>query len=114
MHFFTNSWNFQSCKKKDPFISSHGSSNVFLAARTTALARLKLIQALETVESFSDKGAMLLYCDTDSIILRVPKDPEVQQQMTEALQIQNFLGHLKHEKEEYHIKEFVSCKKFFT
>lgn len=88
---------------KEGNAQSHGSSNIFIAARTTELARLKLLEAMERIESFKKDGAKMLYCDTDSVIFRYPKHKK--KEMFEALQVDDFFGCLKDEKKGYRILE---------
>ncbi len=61
-----------SYKEKEPFITESGMYNPTLAAYTTALARVQLLEkCLEVV------GERALYCDTDSICyLKIPGSPE--------------------------------------
>jgi hypothetical protein len=97
-----------SYKKQKDFVSSNKTNNVAIAAWTTSLARLRLLETLQAVyklENVTDKAAVLLYWDTDSIIyafrdgfedpLKYLKNPH--------------LGGLKDEKADFEILEFISC-----
>lgn len=80
---------------------------MFVAARTTELARLKLLRKLEILRQFP--GCKLLYCDTDSIIFRYRRDQK--NAIFKALEIGECLGKLKIEKPEYDILEYVGAGK---
>ena len=79
---------------------------MFIAARTTALARLKLLKALEIVESYREQGgAKPLYCDTDSIVLKVLRS--LKAELFDKLQVGDEMGKLKNEMPEHEIEEYI-------
>lgn len=89
------------------FERSHSTASIFLSSRTTALARMKLMETIETIQDhWSKEEAQLLYCDTDSIIIRHKK--ELLNAIKAKLKVDDFLGCLKIEKEEYDILEYAS------
>ena len=51
-------------------------------------------------------GGKPLYVDTDSIKVKCPVGME--DELFEALDVQDFLGHLKNERKDYEIKEYCS------
>jgi len=52
-------------RKRFGFQRPNRSTNVAIAAYTTSMARLRLLEALEAIEG---RGNKVLYCDTDSVI----------------------------------------------
>ena len=90
-------------KYKNEFKESNYKTNIFIAAFTTALARLKLYETLELL------GEQVLYCDTDSIIYKyMPGTKDIKINTYD-----NRLGYFKDEMaDEYgpgkYITEFVS------
>ena len=79
----------------------------------SALAHLKLLEAMEIIDEYRvahkkagiRNGAKILYIDTDSVIFRYKKSewPE----MRKRLKVENQLGHLKEEKKNHTILEYV-------
>jgi hypothetical protein len=94
-------------KNRKEFVESNPTNNLSIAAWTTSLGRLRLLEALQAVtkgENHQEKLSILLYYDTDSVIYALRKgysDP------LNFLQGQH-LGELKDEKLGLNILEF-SC-----
>ena len=83
-------------KYKEEFLTANKMTNVFLAAFTTAHARLRLYDVLESMDE------KVLYFDTDSVIYVVAEgeyEPATG----------DFLGELTDELDGHHIIEFVSA-----
>ena len=83
-------------KYKKEFLSENQLTNVFLAAFTTAHARLRLYEILDQL------GERVLYFDTDSVIY-ITKEGEGEPPLGD------FLGDLTDELKGRHIVEFVSA-----
>lgn len=60
---------------------------------------------MEILDSYRQHGVRLLYCDTDSIIFRYPK--RLKEEIYEKLEVAEFFGHLKDEKKNWKILEYV-------
>ena len=91
---------FMEYREKNEFVRPNNRINVVIAAYTTAHARLKLYSVLKCL------GERVLYCDTDSIIFKSEKSPNVQQYIPP---LGDFLGELTSElKPQTYICEFAS------
>ena len=67
-HFFSNHLLYTTYRTKEAFTHSSKNANIFIAAFTTAWARLKLYTLLEQL------GERALYFDTDSVIYSVKSE----------------------------------------
>jgi hypothetical protein len=95
-------------KKHKDFIESNNTNNLAVAAWTTSLARLRLLEALQAVtkkENSIEKSAVALYWDTDSVIYGIREGYDDPLKNLES----PHLGGLKDEKPDYQILEFCSC-----
>jgi hypothetical protein len=97
-----------SYKKQKDFVTSNKTNNLAIAAWTTSLARLRLLETLQAVarlENLESREAVLLYWDTDSVIYGIREGFEDPLKFMEGAH----LGDLKDEKEGFDILEFCSC-----
>lgn len=95
-----------SYKSQKDFCSPNRTNNVAIAAWTTSIARLKLLEALQAVHKAEEDGtAVPIYCDTDSVIYAIREGFPDPLKFLEG----PHLGQMKDEKEGYEIMEVSSC-----